>query len=246
MANIVLVPIHPPHFHWAKKLLDSAGELENIGLIFSTKEDASNFSHPFPYRSIIVDPIPDDRKFAYIHNKKLNAVKQLQKEYDFISVIDAEAIFIKPTTPYLGDIWNRNCFLGNHSVDGARITSKIAKLCGYNNDDDLYIWFNEIPVYKTSLLSGFFEWLSARENVLKDPEAFDFLLFAIYCKFELGMTWRVLGTHYDKAWHSIKEDPQKDNFTHLINESSWNTYYPGISNNKNIKIIFHLDRYPME
>lgn len=244
--SLILVPTHPGHFHWARQLLDSATEAENICLGFSNEADARTFSHPFPYRVCIIDPIVDEHNgtFTFINRKKFNLLRKLQHDYDYIACIDDEAVFLRPMTPHLKDLWDANSFLASHSIDGKKIMDTCYRLCGYESPDDLYPWFNSPPIYKTDSLPGFFTWLDAR-----DPEvhncgvAFDFLLYSIYWRMELKLPWRVLGPNVTK-WHGLVEHPEWHRHTDLHNQVAWSTYFPGVENHENIKMLFHLDRYP--
>lgn len=245
MANsLIIIPIYPPDFHWAIKLLDSATEEENIALGFSNQHDADSFQHPFPFKKIITNISEGGRSF--VSKKKLNLLQQSYGNYDYIAIIDAESKFLKPITPYLQEIWDGNCFVANHSVDGARIIRELATACGYSHNDDLYPWFNCIPIYKSDLLPGFFNWLNDRKEVLNHQSGFDFLLFSIYCRYEMNIPWKVLG---GQAWHGLVENGdqlKKPENKHLLNQIVWSTYQPGIENLPNIRMLFHLDRHPIK
>lgn len=242
--NLIIVPVHPPDFHWAYKLLDSASSLENIALGFSNQNDAESFQHSFPYQTLISNiEYPTS---GFVTKKKLNLLKQVYDNYQHIAIIDAECKFIKPVTNSLKEIWDNNCFLANHSVDGSRIMKEISQSCGFDHNDDLYPWFNCIPIYKSELLSGFFNWLDQKPGILNSSWNFDFLLFAMYCRYILNMSWKVLEGH---AWHGLVENGdewKKPHNQHLINQVMWSTYYKDVECFPNIKMIFHLDRYPIK
>lgn len=245
MSNdLIIVPVYPPHFHWASKLLDSAAPSEKIALGFSNQNDANSFQHHFPFQKLISN-VPD-QEIGFIGKKKIDLLKQAAYNYEYISIIDAESKFLKPVTNSLEDIWNTNCFLANHSIDGARIMKELGKVCGYDHNDDLYPWFNCIPIFKTDLLTGFFNWLDNKKEALNSHLGFEFLLFAIYCRYELNMPWRVLeGT----AWHGLVENGdewKKPQHKHLLNQVVWSTYQKNIDSHPNIKMLFHLDRYPAQ
>lgn len=244
--NLIIAPVYPPDFQWASKLLDSASPLEKIALGFSNKNDANSFHHSFPFQTLISN-IPDEEMGAgFVGKKKLCLIKQVYTDYDYIAIIDAESKFLKPVTNVLEEIWNNNCFVANHSVDGARIMKELSKACGYDHNDDLYPWFNCIPVFKTELLPDFFNWIDSRKEALHSHLCFEFLLFALYCRYELNMPWRVLE---GRAWHGLVENGdewKKPHNTHLLNQVVWSTYQQNIEQYPNIKMLFHLDRYPIK
>lgn len=220
--NIIIIPIHQPHFTWAIKLLDSAHPSENIALGFSNHNDANLFNHPFPFKKLISNVC--DNEIGFIGKKKLNLLSQVYLDYDYISIIDAEAKFLRPVTICLEEIWNNNCFIANHSIDGARMVKELCNACGYHHTDDLYPWFNCMPIFKSELIPGFFNWLDTKKDVLNEFYKFEFLLFSVYCRYELNMPWRVLE---GKAWHGLVENAdewEKPCNKHLLNQVPWSTY----------------------
>jgi hypothetical protein len=242
--NLIIVPVYPPDFHWAEKLLDSASSVENIALGFTNQKEADAFQHPFPLQKLI-SSVPET-EIGFIGKKKLDLLKQAYPNYKYITIIDVECKFLKPVTTSLEEIWDSNCFVANHSVDGARIMKELSKACGYDHNDDLYPWFNCIPVFKTDLLPGFFSWIDNRKEQLHSYLGFEFLVFAVYCRYELNMPWRVLEGN---AWHGLVENGDewsKSENKHLLNQVVWSTYQKDIENNPNIKMLFHLDRFPIK
>jgi hypothetical protein len=239
MSNLIIVPIHPPYFDWAKQLLDSASSEENIALGFSNQNDANSFSHPFPFQTLISN-VPEGEE-GYINKKKFDILRQVYQNYQYVSIIDAEAKFISPVTPILEDIWNSNCFLANHSANGYKYVKDIADMCNYDYSDDLYPWFNCMPIYKSDLLPDFFKWLDDRKHILNSYYSFEFLIFALYCRYELNLPWKILEGH---SWDGLVEfaDDWKNN-THLHNQVMWSTYFEGVEKLPNIKMLFHLDRF---
>lgn len=240
--NLIIVPVYPPDFHWASQLLDSASSSENIALGFSNQNDANSFHHSFPFKTLI-SSVPDI-EVGFIGKKKLDLLKQVYLNYKYLTIIDAECKFLKPVTSSLEELWNNNCFVANHSIDGARIMKELGKVCGYDHNDDLYPWFNSIPVFKNDLLPGFFNWLDNKKEDLKSHLGFEFLLFAMYCRYELNMSWTVLE---GAAWHGLVENADVwKRHQHLIPQVSWSTYQKDIEKHSNIRMLFHLDRYPIK
>ena len=241
--NCLLVPTFPKHYKWTEQLLNTANpEIETIILGFSSTQEAEQFTHPFPYRTVISNVLESQNGF--ITHKKLDLLRQVYKEFNYVALIDAETLILRPVCPELERLWNENCFIANHSSDGKRMLGKVAQLSGYNYTGDLYPWLNGPPLYKCELLDGFFKWLDLREKkVLEICETFDFTLFALYCQFELGMSWRKLGDM--TVHHGLVENADEwSKHRHLIGEVPWSTWYSGVEQNSNILMLFHLDRYP--
>lgn len=239
--NCIMIPTHPKDYHYVYDLLDTATEEENIVIVFSSLADKNQFRHKFKCRAIIVDLNSSEDRNNYITRKKLKGLEAIYKDYEYIAVIDSECKFLRPTTPHLGEIWKKNCLLANHSDLGGNLMSKVAGLCGITLRDGLYPWFNDIPVYKTSILPGFLPWAWSKREAMMDYNSFDYLLFCLYCRFVLGLEWRVFGSG-DKSIYGLTEGERWAQNGQLLMDTHWSipvfNWYP-----ENIKMLFHLDRY---
>lgn len=128
--------------------------------------------------------------------KKMYALQQLMHEYDYLSIIDSESVFIRKTdfAQLFEDIWNDDgCLNANVSPDGFPIMRKCFRTLSkelYHNkvlmrefgNYNYNIWFNEIPVYKCANLPNFFKWLEKfDENGWKNEwMCFEYYLYAAY------------------------------------------------------------------
>lgn len=239
--NGIIVPTHPKDFHWTEQLLKSAGPEENIILIFSSEEDYQQFKLPCNY--IIVPPKPNHIESVATY-KKLEALSQLYDKYDYLATMDTEAIFLKPVTPHLESIWENNCLVGNSTEHGVIFIESCLRDVNINYPlpTNTYYWFNEIQVYPTNLIPEFMKWLP---QFIHDC-SFDYLLFTIFMITNNNHKLRILNGH---SYQGIIEDLGMDRYSHnrhFAAEVNWSTWFPGVEKLDNIKILFHLDRFPIQ
>ena len=132
--------------------------------------------------------------------KKFYGLEVLYDKYEYIAAIDCDSIFLKNFDIYevFNEIWeSKSCFykarqISEGSVEGRR---KCAEEIGLANnyflkretEDFLYnIWFNDIPVYKSSNLKEFFDWIhfskledgnTIYNHILQTFECFDYFIY---------------------------------------------------------------------
>lgn len=237
--NGIIVPTHLHHFHFTYNLLKSASQEEEIILIFSSEEEYKQFEMPCKY--LIIENNQDKIHSAATF-KKLKALEILADKYDYLATIDTETIFLRPVTPHLKEIWDNNCFVANFSRRGHEIIEECIKTLNidYKLDPNLYFWFNDIPVYKTSYIREFLDYL---------PEviyyySFDHMLFTIFMMEKHNQQLKIINGMPE---YSIIEElslEQNASMRYLAGKTNWSTYFNGVEKLDNIKMLFHLDRYP--
>jgi hypothetical protein len=244
MKNGIIVPTHPKDFHWTYQLLDSASDEEEIIVIFSCEEDYLKFERVCKF--LIAPKKPD-----YIESnptyKKLYALSKLYKDYEYLATIDTECIFLKPTTPYLEEIWNGNCFIANKSIEGNRFIESCLEdlgIANYPYETNLYFWFNEIQIYPCSLIPQFLAWIFGKDI---HKNSFDYLMFGIFMIMEKGQKLKILDCGEENIKDGVIEDMNLYvNCRDLVKEVNWSSWFMGIQEFDNIKMLLHLDRYAIE
>lgn len=165
-------PTHPPHFHFARSLLFSFKEnnmhnQSDLWFVFTNFEEAEIFGD-YDYKLVLTE---ENRVFdnnGIINIKKLWAVHTLQYKYEYIIAIDSESLFIREVDLYAlcKDYFLSNVLLGNKILSlGKELTERVKNECKsfFSPEDisildsELYLWFNQPCVYKTSNLNKFFE-----------------------------------------------------------------------------------------
>lgn len=175
-----LVPIHPPHFKYAKGLIDSfrlngfEGQAD-LWFVFTNEKEKDEFGE---YQNSVVLPeklrVFDNR--GIINIKKFYGLFEIKDKYEYVIVLDAETSFIRNTDleKICNDYFNAKVLYGNKQLpEGLRRTEPIKNHCkrffpdSKNLDrinDDLYLWFNQPCIYKTSTLDEFFEVINYKAN----------------------------------------------------------------------------------
>lgn len=148
----------------------------------------------------IVDPVVIANRNNIVSTKKFYGVKKYYKEYSYIGVIDDDVLFVKEFDPFaiLEEIWNtKSCFYKTDTIAFKRHLDLYicAVACGLENNLILKketnnfrsnIWFNDIPVYKSSNVEEFFNWMENTvllnnktifENVKSNVACFDYYIY---------------------------------------------------------------------
>lgn len=142
--------------------------------------------------------------------KKFYGIKQVYNEYEFIAAIDVDSLFLKGFNPFFTffEIWNsKTCFFKNRCDSANSVFLKNASyFCGLENNfflkketDNftLSCWFNDIPVYKSSTLDGFFNWIentktsndkTIYENIRDNFTCYDYWIYWYYMICFKGLT----------------------------------------------------------
>lgn len=196
MNNICfLLPCHPPHYGFVrdfKKSFDhhNYGKQADICLVFTNEEEKEAFGDCDKFLIL-----PEDLRIfenrGIINIKKLWALKQLQtSQYQYIIVIDAETLLIKDVdlNKICQNYFEQKILWGNTLNESGIIrTQRIKESCKrfFNPnallDSELYLWFNQPCIYKTSTLEDFFSvtQIDKSFSALK-WEDFDYYIYMYY------------------------------------------------------------------
>lgn len=245
------------------KSKEQAGVEGNVYFIFSNEQQMKKFRNIVHIGlglqlDYIVIPDHFEKYKNQITLKKFYGIQLLEKKYDYIAAIDCECRFI--TRFHMGDvfdsIWKSGSMLtSNKSGDGYFILKKCAETLGVAKEDLLVTetdtftlnwWFNDIPVYKSEYLKGFFQWLSKMDldKILNTSECFDYHIFVIYLILKKGFR---LKKHDIWSLGGVMEDLQEYYpFERDEIEKTLGTHWTSNVGSKNEQIImfFHLDRTP--
>ena len=107
-------------------IVENPKQLQDLYFVFSNFEQREKFSN-LSYsrlgvyiRSIVLDSSLLSLK-SQVVVKKFFGLKKLMKDYEYLSIIDSESLFIKKCNYYklFNNIWeSRNCLISNYSLDG--------------------------------------------------------------------------------------------------------------------------------
>lgn len=192
-----LVPIHPPHFHFARDLLVS---LHNHGLdketevwfVFTDEVDKASFGD-YPYTIVLPENLRIFDNNGIINIKKFYGLRQIQDKYPYVIVLDAESQFIRNVNVFAlcEEYFSSKILLGNEVLpEGTERTEGIKNSCkrffaGHKDfeklNNPLYLWFNQPCIYKTDTLNDFWDKINYDKNIAKLQWAdFDYYMYMFY------------------------------------------------------------------
>lgn len=194
IVNIaLLIPTHPPHYHYIYDLLNKCknNNIEvDIFLVFSNKIDYDNFNMKNEIQPIICDSLNTNSIVTY---KKFFGLKQLAKsKYDYIICCDSELDIVCDN--FTNEVINNkieNIFTNKKIYAGDTAGSWLMKITEtsaniFPNNDllknitqnfTLYFWWSDLPVYRTSDIIPFFNMISY-ENITWYH--FDYIIYQYY------------------------------------------------------------------
>ncbi len=191
-----LMPIHPPHFEYAKNFLESfeyykLDKQADFYFVFSNEEDKKACNTK--YGSIVLpDNLKDiNRERGIINVKKLYGVYELKDRYDYIIVLDSESLIIKniDLLEVCETFFSNKILWGVLQYHGK--SDNMSKMTKYASDffeekdrikdDGLDLWFNNLCIYKASTIEDFFIKTNLKENITKLTFwHFDYYMYMYY------------------------------------------------------------------
>lgn len=204
MKATFLVPLYDTRDHFARgvELVNSYQKLspsEDIALIFSFQEHLDKFMGMLENKSNVLPLLLPEVWLTPVNQiivKKMVGSKTLFDNYgyDFVAVVDAESLFIKPvnTLELCKEIWKQPLIGNLPSGTASGILKGTVDFSGISQEDidkyqlgQYYFWFNEIPVYEKKTFRLFWKWLFERENynpmpLFDQPSVVDYTLYGFF------------------------------------------------------------------
>lgn len=206
------------HYEFALNFMKSFseynyGEQADLYFIFTSFEERDGFvkcnSIVLPKKLRIM------KNKGIINIKKFYALMQLKDKYEYIIVIDDESQLIS-NVDLLGLCENffRNKILYGNMVENAIWDFKtiVPNSCSAFFDKTsrsklscpLYLWFNQIPIYKSATLPDFFQMTNMGGNLSKlTYNDFDYYIYMFYLILKHGFTICDLGITTNKSMTEI-------------------------------------------
>ena len=230
--------------------------------IFSNEEQKNKFKNmveeDFAPEKLKYSILPDklDKYSAKANVKKLYGLKTYMNDYEYIILTDCEAKFVRHfnAKDVAQEIWESKSVLSaNKSAKGFFIMRECYKTMGLYFNKTLRkalenfkynFWFNELQVYKCSLLPGFFSWLDGlnKEAIFNTWSCFEYYVFYAYLFLEFDIPIKknkyisLGGINEYLYWYKTKKQEKILKEMHL----HWTTSFDVKS--ENICMLFHLDR----
>ena len=203
-----LVPTYPPDYKYTnvlkesfyEKLLDQQADL---WFVFTNEDEYYAFGD---YQNkIILDKnfrIFEHRGGGIINVKKFYGLRQLQDLYEYIIVLDSESEFIKNVNikNICDKFFEEKVLYGNSVFKMQNIrANQIKNRCAQyfkehenfskikEEEKNLYLWFNNLCIYKTSTLTKFFELIDYDKNLVNLTwDDFDYYIYMYFLIVEYG------------------------------------------------------------
>lgn len=267
----LLIPIHPPHYHYMYNLINKlqSNNIDiDIFLIFSSESDYEIFTMKGYIKPIIVDePINLN---SIITMKKFHGLqKMINEENEFIICIDSEIDIIPENvsseniSKKITQIFsNKKLYAGKNGSNLTRgvnessarlFKNDFERLKSLTSDFTLYSWWSDLPVYRKSDLPDFFEVIKYNENKYKlEWGQFDYVIYQYYlvlkCNFEIINTTPI--TNLDWSLELLKNENHNilNSLLSIGYGYSWINKELYVSNKDFVEshggfLIYHLDRY---
>ena len=254
-----VVPTYPPHFNFARELLNSyqtfLRDQADFYFVFTNELEQSLFGTA---ENAIILPL-ELRVFSYrgiINIKKFYALTVLQNQYDYIICLDSEARFIKHVDllTLCETYFQEKKLLGSTALlDTKPFTNKcLSHFCETLDcsvlNQSLYLWFNNLPIYQSAMLPDFFEKTELLGNLKQlTYNDFDYYIFMYYLLFYQNFT--VLDLEIEAPWSALetakqnltlKSDAYKQHSLYLCHPTAQTLF-----ENPWLFLLVHLDREPI-
>ena len=196
-----LVPIHPPKFNSAINLVNSYLKYyandNNLFLIFSSLSDKIAFDKEIKYPEHLKLIAPDFKDEGIINFKKIWALNFLFNNFHYnkIAVFDCDSCFIKQ----INYEKKFNQIIKDKTVYGSFTDKENDYIClsplkFFTKDQQniilnkvkrdnnfLYFWFNQIPIYKKNYFLKMYKVLNFEKNIFNLKWAdFDYIIYVYF------------------------------------------------------------------
>ncbi len=191
-----LIPVYPPHFSYLDNFIESFKKYNydnqaDICVVFTNEEESLSYKNKDINRLILPPQYRVFKNKGIINIKKLWALFILKEsQYDYILVLDAEALIVKHINliNIFNKFYNEKILWGNQVTSGgATRVNKIKNSCKrffmYKDklDSNLYLWFNQPCIYKVSILPDFLKKINFESNIKNLTwNDFDYYIYMYY------------------------------------------------------------------
>jgi hypothetical protein len=271
MKAIFLVPLYDirDHFDRALELVKSYPSSEEIAFIFSSQDQLDKFKGLLGDTTNVTFLLLSEEWLGHknqIHVKKLVGSNMLfDKGYDFVAVVDAESLFIKPvnTLELCKEIW-KHPLIGNLPSGTASVMlSATIKVSGISKEKvkkhelgKYYFWFNEIPVYEKKTFKLFWKWLFNRKGydpipAFQEVNSFDHTLYAFFLIIHGFKKPKIINIQ-SNLYGLLEEFPSRGDLNRVVVLEEMGThwckwpinYVSDFDNKPRIKMLFNMGRDP--
>lgn len=174
----LIIPIYPPHYHYAKSILnDSKNSDVDIHFVFTNEQERIQFKHKTGYFPVVIGDEAEEllRRGYLVTYKRFYGLSRVFASYEYVATVDAEIKILRKNGWYdaMRSISESKTFYGARMPnDAARkiITESATKLCDFPGikdklfDFELYSWFSDIPVFDCSVVDTYLDYIGLRST----------------------------------------------------------------------------------
>ena len=255
------IPTYPPHFKYVKCFYNSYlhynfDQQSDIWLIFTNKQEKQLFGKTDNY--IIFEDSGFDLNYkGIINKKKLYGIYRLKDMYDYIIVLDSESSLIKEVDllEICESYFKRKVLYGNQTYQYFKdIHNNIINhskkyfpedLFNKKVSTELYLWFNQPCIYKSSTIDHFFKVINYK-NIINNLDFFDFdyyiymFYLIIYNDFRIDdLETEAINSLCENTNHNFVFLSKKYKNSNILLSSPYMLKY---LDNKNLFLLINIDR----
>ena len=266
MYMAIVIPIHPPHYQYAKHIIDKLKKID-LYFVFTTHTDLKNFPHTC--NSIVLEDYLEESQIQKINAKnifpslkKLIALSLLYKKYDYISCIDAEIKVLKE--PDLRLIYESRTVIGgyiNKNAERKIIWNSTVltthqkyhpQLKSISEDFHYYTWWSVFPVYKSSTIPNFLIFIGFNNMIQFIDKLnwffFEHMAYNYYCLlFENFKKIKIKNGSHSLEFEGLKVIKNYEHYNlGWVNANAYKENKKYYDDNRTIYFVYHLDRFGVE
>ena len=176
-----IIPIYPPHYMYAKHIIDTIDVDIDLYFVFTTKADKELF--PYNTKNIILEDHVDILKFEnkniFPSFKKLLGLSLLYEKYDYILCLDDEIQIINKIKETMIECYEHKVMIGGLLKKYMVGEGRILNTTLFQHTDRsyhkklsekgmLYTWWSVMPVYKSTNVKSFLDFISFNTTTFID------------------------------------------------------------------------------
>ena len=248
-----LIPTYPPHFKYAKDLLTSfyknnLDKQADLFFIFTDEKEKVEFGECYSY-IILPKELRVFENKGIINIKKFYGISQLKDRYNYIIILDDESKFIKNINleKLCNNYFKNKILYGNNCSDPCNcasiVHSRLDAIFPNNNiDKNLYLWFNQLCIYKSDTIDDFFNKINYKEIIKKiSYHDFDYYIYMYYLILYQGFSIVDMRAECDYGFCETVERYKLLDGYKKLNLNLSTQYMYKLLKNKNLFVLIHSD-----
>ena len=270
--SALVIPLHPKHFNYGREIIKEkarhADESYDLHFVFTTHSEKDDFfdRETTPVQYLIIEDFCSleilHKTNSFVSIKKYYALKMLHMQYDYISCIDSEIMFLSGGIP-MHNVFQKIAgakilHYGQNSSVNNIIKESLTLLIDPIYHEELhylsdgyrrYTWWSNIPCYVSAHIPHFLQWISFDAELLHRYTwfVFDDLVYNYYCMLFHGYTCILYSNNSLEFANSNIVEHVHISFCTNNSMIAWVNHKAYLQNKRyyeenGFKFVFHLDR----